>query len=95
MDRTALALAAIPRTSLALLPTPLVAAPRLSAALEGPQIWIKRDDLTGLGLGGNKVRGLEFFLADALAQHADTLVTGGGPQSNHVRATAAAAARTG
>jgi D-cysteine desulfhydrase family pyridoxal phosphate-dependent enzyme len=95
MDRSALALAAPPRTSLAFLPTPLVAAPRLTAALEGPQIWIKRDDLTGLGLGGNKVRGLEFFLADALAQHADTLVTGGGPQSNHVRATAAAAARTG
>jgi tryptophan synthase beta subunit len=56
MDHSTLALAAPPRTSLALLPTPLMAAPRLSAALEGPQIWIKRDDLTGLGLGGNKVR---------------------------------------
>lgn len=92
MERVARALAAIPRASLALLPTPLVAAPRLSAALDGPDLWIKRDDLTGFGFGGNKVRGLEFMLADALAQGADTLVTGAGPQSNHVRATAAAAA---
>src|SRR5438874_1999612 len=69
-------LAGIPHVSLALLPTPLVAAPRLSAALGGPQVWIKRDDLTGFGFGGNKVRGLEYLLADALAQDADTLVTG-------------------
>ncbi len=80
-----------PRYPLALLPTPLVEAPRLSRALGGPRLFIKRDDLTGFGLGGNKVRGLEFYLAEALAQQADVIVTGAGPQSNHVRATAAAA----
>src|SRR5579859_4556450 len=80
-----------PRFPLALLPTPLVEAPRLSRALGGPRLFIKRDDLTGFGFGGNKVRGLEFYLADALAQQADVIVTGAGPQSNHVRATAAAA----
>jgi D-cysteine desulfhydrase len=63
--------------------------------LGGPQLWVKRDDLTGFAFGGNKVRGLEFLLADALAHGADTLVTGAGPQSNHVRATAAAAAHAG
>jgi len=80
-----------PRMSLGFLPTPLAEAPRLSRALGGPRILIKRDDLTGFGLGGNKVRGLEFFLADALARQADVIVTGAGPQSNHVRATGAAA----
>ena len=80
-----------PRYPLALLPTPLVEAARLSRALGGPRLFIKRDDLTGFGFGGNKVRGLEFYLADALAQQADVIVTGAGPQSNHVRATAAAA----
>ncbi len=86
--------AAMPRMArfhLALLPTPLVEAPRLRRALDGPRIYFKRDDLTGFGFGGNKVRGLEFFLADALAQQADVIVTGAGPQSNHIRATAAAA----
>lgn len=73
------------------MPTPLVAAPRLSRALNGPPIFFKRDDLTGFGFGGNKVRGLEYYLADALAQSADVIVTGAGPQSNHIRATAAAA----
>lgn len=80
-----------PRFSLALLPTPLVEAPRLSRALGGPRILFKRDDLTGFGFGGNKVRGLEFYIAEALAQRADVIVTGAGPQSNHIRATAAAA----
>lgn len=82
-----------PATSLAILPTPLVPAPRLTHLLGGLNLWIKRDDLTGFAFGGNKVRCLEFFLEDALRQKADTIVTGGGPQSNHVRATAAAAAR--
>jgi D-cysteine desulfhydrase family pyridoxal phosphate-dependent enzyme len=88
-------IAALPRVRLGLLPTPLMRASRLTETLGGPQFWIKRDDMTGFGFGGNKVRGLEFLLADALAQGADTLVTGAGPQSNHVRATAAAAAHAG
>lgn len=79
------------RYPLALLPTPLVEAPRLAAALGGPRLLVKRDDLTGFAMGGNKVRGLEYYLADALACRADVIVTGAGPQSNHVRATAAAA----
>jgi D-cysteine desulfhydrase family pyridoxal phosphate-dependent enzyme len=79
------------RFPLALLPTPLVEAPRLSKALGGPRILIKRDDMTGFGFGGNKVRGLEYYLADALARNADVIITGAGPQSNHIRATAAAA----
>lgn len=86
------ALAELPREPLATLPTPLLHAPRLSEAA-GAEIWLKRDDLTGLGLGGNKVRGLEFLLADALAQGCDTLVTGGGPGSNWAM-LAALAART-
>jgi D-cysteine desulfhydrase len=84
----------LPRVPLATLPTPLVAAPRLSEAV-GAEVWIKRDDLTGLLLGGNKARKLEFLCGEALAQGADTLVTGGGPGSNHVQLTAAAAARLG
>lgn len=83
------------RYPLAILPTPLVEAPRLSRALGGPRILFKRDDLTGFGFGGNKVRGLEFYIADALAREADVIVTGAGPQSNHVRATAAAARAAG
>ena len=85
----------LPRLNLATLPTPLQPAKRLSAALGGPQIWFKRDDLTGFGLGGNKVRKLEYLAADALAQGADTLVTGGGAQSNHVRTSMAVAAYLG
>jgi D-cysteine desulfhydrase family pyridoxal phosphate-dependent enzyme len=80
-----------PRFSLALLPTPLVEAARLSRALGGPRILLKRDDLTGFGFGGNKVRKLEFLIAAALEGKADVVVTGAGPQSNHIRATAAAA----
>lgn len=72
-------------------------ADRLGAALgmEPGALWVKRDDLTGLGAGGNKARKLDYLCADALAAGADVLVTGGGPQSNHVRMTAAAANRLG
>ncbi len=88
-------LAAFPRTRLCQAPTPLEPLPRLTAALGGPQIWMKRDDLTGMGLGGNKVRKLEFLVGDALARGADHLVTQGAVQSNHVRQTAAVAAKLG
>ena len=69
--------------------------PRLSAALGGAKLWIKRDDCTGLATGGNKTRKLEFLVADALKQGADMLVTQGAVQSNHVRQTAAAACKFG
>jgi D-cysteine desulfhydrase family pyridoxal phosphate-dependent enzyme len=89
----------IPRVSLATLPTPITDAVRLRDALGGPsrcpRILIKRDDLTGLGLGGNKARKLEFLVADALAQGAHTVVTTGAIQSNHARMTAAAACIAG
>ena len=87
-------LARFPRVRLAHLPTPLEPLPRLSEAL-GVEIWIKRDDCTGLAGGGNKTRKLEFLLGDAMEQGADTLVTQGAVQSNHVRQTAAAAAAHG
>jgi D-cysteine desulfhydrase family pyridoxal phosphate-dependent enzyme len=86
---------ALPRVPLANLPTPIGRLPRLSAALGGPQIWIKRDDLTGLAFGGNKTRKLELLLAEAQAEGACTLVTTGAVQSNHCRQTAAAAAKAG
>jgi D-cysteine desulfhydrase family pyridoxal phosphate-dependent enzyme len=73
------------------LPTPLVPAPNLTKALGGPEILIKRDDLTGLALGGNKSRKLEYLVADALEKGATVLLTAGAPQSNHCRQTAAAA----
>lgn len=85
----------LPRLPLATLPTPLHPMPRLSAALGGPELWIKRDDLTGLAFGGNKARKLELLLADAQAAGARTLLTTGAVQSNHCRQTAAAAARFG
>ena len=82
--------------------TPIEPLPRFSAALaatcpggQGPEVWIKRDDQLGLFPGGNKTRKLEFLVADALAQGADTLITCGAPQSNHCRITLAAAAREG
>lgn len=75
--------------------TPLEPLPNLTAALGGPEIWIKRDDLLGLAAGGNKTRKLEFLVADALAQGVDTLITVGAPQSNHCRLTLAAAAKEG
>ena len=85
------------RLPLAVLPTPLEPADRLGAALgmDPGALWVKRDDLTGLGGGGNKARKLEYLCADAQAQGCDVLVTGGGEQSNHVRMTAAAANRLG
>jgi D-cysteine desulfhydrase len=76
-------------------PTPLDAAPRFSAGLGGPEIHIKRDDLLGLAAGGNKTRKLEFLVAEALAQGADTLITCGAIQSNHCRLTLAAAVKEG
>jgi D-cysteine desulfhydrase family pyridoxal phosphate-dependent enzyme len=89
------ALDRLPRLALAGFPTPLLPLRKLGQELGGLDLWLKRDDLISFGLGGNKVRGLEFLLADALAQGADTLVTGAGVLSNHVRATAAAAAHAG
>jgi L-cysteate sulfo-lyase len=88
-------LARFPRARFAHLPTPLEPMPRLSEALGGPRLFVKRDDCTGLAGGGNKTRKLEFLLGAALEAGADTLVTQGAVQSNHVRQTAAAAARFG
>jgi D-cysteine desulfhydrase family pyridoxal phosphate-dependent enzyme len=83
------------RVSLAHLPTPVEPLDRLSALLGGPRVWVKRDDCTGLGTGGNKTRKVEFLMADALAKGADTVVTVGAIQSNHARQVAAASARLG
>jgi len=95
-------LSRFPRRRYTASPTPLEALPRFSAELaktcpggHGPEVWIKRDDQLGLFPGGNKTRKLEFLVADALAQGADTLITCGAPQSNHCRLTLAAAAREG
>ena len=88
-------LARFPRRRYTPGPTPLEPLPHLSRVLGGPELWIKRDDLLGLAGGGNKTRKLEFLVADALAQGADTLVTVGAPQSNHCRLTLAAAVREG
>ena len=88
-------IAAWPRTALAHLPTPLEKANGLSRLLGGPDIWFKRDDCTGLAVGGNKTRKLEFLLGEALHQGADSVLTFGALQSNHARQTAAAAARLG
>jgi 1-aminocyclopropane-1-carboxylate deaminase/D-cysteine desulfhydrase-like pyridoxal-dependent ACC family enzyme len=88
-------LASLPRAPIAALPTPLEEAPRLSAALGGPRILVKRDDLTGLALGGNKVRHLEFRVADALARGATCMVAMNVAQSNHARLHAAVCARFG
>ncbi|WP_422768681.1 pyridoxal-phosphate dependent enzyme [Plantactinospora sp. WMMC1484] len=81
--------------SLGTWPTPIDEAPRLAARAGLARLWIKRDDLVGLGGGGNKVRKLEITCAEAIAAGASTLVTTGAPQSNHARLTAAAAARLG
>ncbi len=88
-------LARFPRVKLCHAPTPLEFMPRLTAHLGGPQLWIKRDDATGLATGGNKNRKLEFLLGEALAEGATHIVTQGAVQSNHVRQTAAAAAKLG
>jgi len=84
-----------PRVLLAHLPTPLEHMPRLSKHLGGPDIYVKRDDCTGLATGGNKTRKLEFSMGEALQQGADTIITVGAVQSNHVRQTAAAACKLG
>jgi L-cysteate sulfo-lyase len=88
-------LSRFPRVSLAHLPTPLEPLPRLSKHLGGPNIFVKRDDCTGLGTGGNKTRKLEFLMADALQKNANVVITQGAVQSNHARQTAAAAAKLG
>ncbi len=88
-------LARFQRLGLAQLPTPLEALPRLSAHLGGPRIWAKREDATGLGFGGNKLRKLDYVLRDAVDEGADTLVSGGVVQSNSQRQVAAAAAKLG
>ncbi len=85
----------LPRTPLAHLPTPLASMPRLSEALNGPALWVKRDDCTGLGTGGNKTRKLEYLIGRAEAEGADTVITFGAVQSNHARQTAAACAARG
>jgi L-cysteate sulfo-lyase len=99
VTRVRAALATQPRMPMAALPTPIHEAARLRAALGGPsrcpRVLIKRDDLTALGLGGNKARKLEYLVADALAQGATTLITTGAVQSNHARMTAAAACVAG
>ncbi|MDH3857450.1 MAG: D-cysteine desulfhydrase family protein, partial [Gammaproteobacteria bacterium] len=84
-----------PRLHFAHLPTPLEPLERISENLGGPNIWIKRDDCTGLSSGGNKTRKLEFLMADAVERGADTVITQGATQSNHARQTCAIAARLG
>ena len=88
-------LARYPRRFMAHLPTPLERMDRLTAELGGPEIWIKRDDCTGLSTGGNKTRKLEFLMAEAELQGADLVMTQGATQSNHARQTAAFAAKLG
>ena len=88
-------LAKFPRLRFAHLPTPLEPMENLSRLLDGPNIWVKRDDCTGLAGGGNKTRKLEFLMADAEQQGADTIITQGAVQSNHARQTAAIAAKLG
>ncbi len=95
-------LSRFPRRRYTAFATPIEPMPRFSAALaascpggQGPQVWIKRDDMLGLFPGGNKTRKLEFLMADALEQGADTIITCGAPQSNHCRITLAAAVKEG
>lgn len=88
-------LARYPRRFIAHLPTPLERMDRLSKELGGPEIWIKRDDCTGLSTGGNKTRKLEFLMAEAEMEGADVVITQGATQSNHARQTAAFAAKLG
>lgn len=88
-------LSRFPRIRFAHLPTPLEFLPRLTRHLGGPKIYVKRDDCTGLGTGGNKTRKLEYLMADAEKHNATTIITQGAVQSNHARQTAAAACRQG
>jgi len=85
----------LPRCNFAQLPTPVQEVRRLTQELNGPELLVKRDDQTGLALGGNKTRKLEFLIADAMKKEADTVITVGAAQSNHCRQTAAAAAQVG
>ena len=95
LPTASLGLERFPSVALCHRSTPIEAMPRLSAALGGPQLFVKRDDCTGLAGGGNKTRKLEYLVGEALEQGADMLVTQGAVQSNHVRQTAAAACKTG
>ncbi len=95
MSGLAARLARFPRLGLAHLPTPLEPMKRLSAELGGPRLWVKREDCTGVGLGGNKLRKLDYVLSTAIEAGADTLVSGGVVQSNSQRQVAAAAAKLG
>src|SRR6202142_1684695 len=88
-------LARFPRVRFGHLPTPLEHLPNLTRRLNGPEIWIKRDDCTGMSTGGNKTRKLEFLMAEARDEGADIVLTHGATQSNHARQTAAFAARMG
>lgn len=94
-DQLRAAVAQLPRIRLGVRPTPLEKLDRLTAALDGPPIYMKRDDLTGLAFGGNKTRMLEFSIADALETGADTIVSGMAVQSNYCRQLAAACAKVG
>ena len=85
----------IPRCLFANLPTPIVYLPRLTKALGGPHIYIKRDDLTGISTGGNKIRKLEFIMADVLEKKATDLITQGATQTNHGCQTSGVAAKFG
>jgi len=89
-----IALSDFPRVPLCILPTPLYQLPNVSRVL-GKNVWVKRDDMTGVALGGNKVRKLEFLLADAMKEGAELVMTTGGGQSNHAMLTAACALRLG
>ena len=89
------ALLLLPRLELAKLPTPLDRVENLGKSLGNLDLWFKRDDLTGFGLGGNKVRSLEYLAADAMRVNSNILITGGSPGSNHVRTTMAVAAHLG
>ncbi|HSH99392.1 MAG TPA: D-cysteine desulfhydrase family protein [Reyranella sp.] len=95
MNTNLIDLSRFPRLGLAHLPTPLEPMKRLTAALGGPRLWVKREDCTGAGLGGNKLRKLDYVLHEAVAAGADTLVSGGVVQSNSQRQVAAAAAKLG
>lgn len=94
-EAMALTLASFPRVRAANLPTPLQELTRFRKEIGGPRLFMKRDDNTGLALGGNKARKLEYLMADALAKKCDVVITTGGPQSNHARMVAAMARQLG
>ena len=84
-----------PRAELAMVPTPMEAMPNLSNFLDGPNLFVKRDDLTGLAMGGNKARQIEFYFGEAIAKKADVILITGSIQSNFIRSAAAATAKLG